>query len=124
MRNQPAASIERWRVRTGRLTSPDRAPWGFFRVGNLTIIATDGRDALPEYGPLQWEHVSVSTPSRCPTWDEMEAVRLWFWRPVEVVIQIHPDLHEKVNYHPFCLHLWKPVGFKIPTPPQVFVGPS
>lgn len=36
----------------------------------LTVIASAGEG---------WEHVSVSTPVRCPTWDEMEFVKRMFF---------------------------------------------
>lgn len=55
-----------------------------------------------------WDHVSVSLATRTPTWEEMCWVkRLWFL-PEEVVMQLHPAESEYVNYHPFCLHLWRP----------------
>ena len=24
--------------------------------------------------------------------------------------------------HPYCLHMWKPIGVEIPTPPSILVG--
>lgn len=69
-----------------------------------------------------WEHVSVSLNKRCPTWDEMCFIKGVFWGDDECVIQYHPVKAEYVNNHPFCLHLWKPQGVEIPTPPKVFVG--
>ena len=71
-----------------------------------------------------WEHVSVSLAERCPTWDEMCAVKAIFWRDDEAVIQFHPPESEYVNCHPHCLHLWKPVGRTIPLPPPMAVGPQ
>ena len=69
-----------------------------------------------------WEHVSVSLEYRCPTWDEMCFVKDIFWEPEECVIQYHPPASEYVNNHQFALHLWKPVGVSIPTPPSIMVG--
>lgn len=57
---------------------------------------------------LGWEHVSVSLPDRCLTWNEMCKVKDLFWGPEDEVIQIHPAKSEYVNFHPFCLHLWRP----------------
>lgn len=55
-----------WRSRPGD-------PFGvfLFRMNglDLRIIASSGSDEIP------WEHVSVSTARRCPTWDEMDAVK-------------------------------------------------
>lgn len=69
-----------------------------------------------------WEHVSVSLPNRCPTWDEMCFVKDAFWNLDECVTQFHPPRSEYVNMHPFCLHLWRPTTAVIPTPPTIFVG--
>ena len=71
-----------------------------------------------------WEHVSV-TPggkkSRCPTWDEMCAIKNMFFDEEEVVMQLHPAKSEYVNIHPYCLHLWRPLEREIPLPPVEFV---
>lgn len=29
-----------------------------------------------------------------------------------------------VNYHPYCLHIWKPQRAILPMPPSCFVGPK
>lgn len=73
---------------------------------------------------LGWEHVSVSLPHRCPTWDEMETIKRLFFRDNETVMQLHVPEKDHVNYHPFCLHLWRPLNKTIPRPPQVLVGPK
>lgn len=57
---------------------------------------------------MGWEHVSVSMPHRCLTWDEMCYVKGVFFEPEDVVVQFHPAESEYVNMHPFCLHLWRP----------------
>lgn len=69
-----------------------------------------------------WEHVSVSYSNRCPTWEEMCIVKDIFWNEDETVIQYHPAQKDYVNNHPYCLHMWKPIGIELPTPPPVFVG--
>lgn len=73
-----------------------------------------------------WEHVSVSPCNRkrqiCPTWEEMCEIKNMFFLPTECVIQYHPPRSEYVNNHPYCLHLWRPIGQKIPMPPSLFVG--
>jgi hypothetical protein len=68
-----------------------------------------------------WDHVSVSFHNRCPTWDEMCAIKDIFFNPDECVIQYHPAKSDYVNRHPYCLHLWKPQNVEIPKPPKVFV---
>jgi hypothetical protein len=69
-----------------------------------------------------WDHVSVSLPDRCPTWDEMCRVKEAFFLPEECVMELHPQRSQYVNCHPFCLHLWRPQAKKIPMPPREFVG--
>ena len=71
-----------------------------------------------------WEHVSVSPggkKSRCPTWDEMCAIKDMFFEEEEAVMQLHPAKSEYVNNHPYCLHLWRPLEREIPLPPVKFV---
>ncbi len=94
---------------------------GLFKVHvngrSFKIVASNGGG---------WEHVSVSPWSdklkRCPTWDEMCAIKDMFFEPEERVIQYHPPKSEYVNQHPYCLHLWKPTVEEIPFPPSIFVG--
>ena len=69
-----------------------------------------------------WDHVSVSWPNRCPTWDEMCMVKKAFFDPEDVVIEYHPAESEYVNLHPYCLHMWRPQGVEIPAPPSWMVG--
>lgn len=69
-----------------------------------------------------WDHVSVSYPNRCPTWDEMHAVKDMFFEDEEVCVQYHPAKSDYVNVHPYCLHIWKPQGMELPKPPRRFVG--
>lgn len=64
-----------------------------------------------------WEHVSVSTASRVPHWDEMQFIKELFWLDDEVVMQLHPAKSRYINTHPFVLHLWRPTEQEIPTPP-------
>lgn len=72
-----------------------------------------------------WEHVSVSLPWRCPTWDEMAAVKSLFWKETECVMQLHVPAADHRNLHPYCLHLWRPRrGMKIPRPPADCVAPA
>ena len=71
-----------------------------------------------------WEHVSVSTPERCPTWEEMCWIKDLFWDEEETVVQYHPPKSRYVNMHPFTLHLWRPTRSKdrLPFPPSNLVG--
>lgn len=69
-----------------------------------------------------WDHVSVSFPNRCPSWDEMCQIKDMFFDEDECVVQYHPAKKDYVNRHPYCLHLWRPQGVEIVTPPKILVG--
>lgn len=77
-----------------------------------------------------WEHVSVTIRSktqeatRNPTWDEMCWIKAQFWGDDECVIEYHPPKSEYVSQHPFCLHLWRPIGISLPLPASIMVGRS
>ena len=77
--------------------------------------AVSARDLGKEYA---WDHVSVSLPNRCPNWIEMDFVRSIFWTDDETVMQLHVPVKEHRNLHPNCLHLWRPLLFPIPRPPN------
>ena len=79
----------------------------------LRAIASDGEG---------WEHVSVSNPARCPTWDEMCWIKSLFWDEEDCVFQFHPPRSEYVNVHPYCLHLWRQPGAVVTRPPAWMVG--
>lgn len=80
----------------------------------LKVIASSG------YG---WDHVSVSLPNRCPNWLEMDAVKRAFFHDHETVMQLHVPSADHVNFHPYCLHLWRPLDHEVPRPPSWMVGP-
>jgi hypothetical protein len=51
-------------------------------------------------------------------------VKSLFWDDEEVVVQYHPRKSQYVSYHPFCLHLWRPILAVLPEPPREAVGPD
>lgn len=106
-------------LETFRIGGPPRATFGAFQVGRLRIISS-GSPSPGDTG-WPWEHVSVSTEERCPTWDEMCKVKDWFWDPEEAVFQLHPPKSEYVNTHPYCLHLWRRVDEQPKLPPRYLV---
>ena len=105
---------------------------------NLIInkVTADGGAGEIQYGKLRasviWsygggrEHVSVAPYKRSytPSWDEMCRVKNMFFHDDEVVVQYHPAKSEYVNLLPNCLHLWRPINEKMPTPPSIMVGPK
>jgi hypothetical protein len=108
------------RIRTGNLASDESfGNNGAFQIPRGTdgkyflVIASDGEG---------WEHVSVSLPSRTPTWDEMCMIKKLFFEEDEAVVQFHPPKQDYVNNHQHCLHLWRPIGKQIELPPSILVG--
>lgn len=69
-----------------------------------------------------FEHLSVSTPIQCPTWEQMCKMKDIFWRDDEVCMQLHPKKEDYVNCMDYCLHIWKPIDQEIPMPPSIMVG--
>lgn len=80
---------------------------------DLRIIAAVG---------LGWDHVSVSRAERCPTWEEMDAVKREFFHDHETAMQLHVQPSHHINVHPYCLHLWRPLFGAIPLPPSIMVA--
>jgi hypothetical protein len=136
MRTIVPGKLDNARIRTGHYatTTFDGFRGAFtFTIGNQRlVILSSGVDN--EFG---WEHVSVSIAAfetgfisvsevgqRCPTWDEMCMVKDLFWRDEEAVMQLHPPKSDYVNYHPYVLHLWRPINATIPLPPSELVGPK
>lgn len=99
--------------------------WGDLRGGAFQVIGP----WRPEGSSLSviasvgdgWDHVSVTARGRCPTWDEMHAVKELFFHPHECAMQLHPPASDYVNIHPYCLHLWRPQLLAIPMPPRGMV---
>ncbi len=110
---------EKFRLRTGAMGSDESIGNNgmfIFKVAHgqtLRAIVSEG---------MGWEHVSVSRTDRCPTWPEMCQVKDLFWDEDDCVIQYHPPKSDYVNNHPYCLHLWRPIGIELPRPDSIFVG--
>lgn len=68
-----------------------------------------------------WDHVSVSLRNRCPSWDEMCAIKDIFFHDHECCVEYHPAKKDYVNVYPYCLHIWKPQDIEMPKPPRLFV---
>lgn len=111
----------RWRTHPTLPSSPLDGNNGYFIVRlaefpgiEFGCLASDGGG---------WEHVSVTlNRNRCPTWDEMCAVKAMFWDPEDTVIQYHPAKLAYRDVHPYCLHVWRPIGVRLPVPPPIFVA--
>jgi len=124
MRKTISAELEKARVRFGHFGSdPTDGTMGAFFLkgprGRMLRIISSG----PPMIGYMWEHVSVSTDTRTPYWDEMCYVKDLFWEPEEACVQFHPPTSEYVNHHPFCLHIWRHINGHA-TPPSMLVGPT
>ena len=71
---------------------------------------------------MGWEHLSVSMPSRTPTWEQMCIMKDRFWNKNEACVEYHPREEDYVNNHKHCLHIWRPTHETLPTPPSILVG--
>lgn len=130
-------TLAAYRARTGRLASDDSdrnngnfmLPIAGGGDGTIRLLEPDRRTpsmrlvAVIVSDGMGWDHVSVSLPTRCPTWEEMCLVKDLFFEKHEVAMQLHPAESEYVNHHPYCLHIWRPQNRSIPTPPSICVGP-
>jgi len=126
MKSLHEPEIDRWRVRSGPVVRHHGGigdeTCGAFVVPTsingssvrLGVIATQGEG---------WDHVSVSTPTRCPKWEEMEYIKRLFFRDDETAMQLHVPPADHKNCHEFCLHLWRPQDGAIPRPPSILVAP-
>lgn len=107
------------------------------RFGTSKSIGNNGMFCIPKLGEQTgfyflalasdgggWEHVSISIAQekRCPTWEEMCYIKNIFWSEDEVVVEYHPAKSDYISNHPYCLHLWKPIGIALPVPPSEMVG--
>lgn len=84
-------------------------------TASLRVIASAGGG---------WDHLSVSTELRCPTWGEMEYVRQLFTGPREVWLQFGVPAAAHINCHPYCLHWWRHQHREVRLPPSIMVGPK
>lgn len=127
--------VEKGRVRHGPFKTNPGERFGQFVIplGGDTyffVVCSDGSDWHKFFPPPAFEHVSVTLShrgaclERTPTWEEMSAIKDLFFEPEECVIQYHPPKSQHVNCHPWCLHIWRPVGVEIPIPPMLAVGPA
>jgi hypothetical protein len=111
---------EKYRIKTGIMWSDaSYGNNGQFMVNSIKLKTPLGCQASDGLG---WNHISVSTQRRCPTWDEMCFIKNLFWDDEDCVLQYHPPKSEYIDCHPYCLHLWQPIGIEIPKPPAILVG--
>jgi hypothetical protein len=123
MKKHVPLNLQANRIRSGDYaTTDDDDLMGAFKViaptGELLLILSSGIDKK-----TGWEHVSVSCQNRTPTWEEMCFAKDLFWDEHEMAVQYHPPKSEYVDFHPFCLHLFRPIVMTVPMPSSLLVGP-
>lgn len=86
--------------------------------GAAFVYRYDSRDysVIASYGG-DWDHVSVTSGKRTPSWDVMANIKDIFFKPEEVAMQLHPAQSNYVNFDEHCLHIWRPQHDSIPLPP-------
>jgi hypothetical protein len=114
-------TLEKFRYKSGQWASKEGDNYGLFfikkKVGDKPL-----KVLCAPMGEQEWDHVSVSLPDRCPTWNEMCYIKELFWGDDTTVIQYHPPKKEYINNHPYCLHLWRNNKEEIKTPLSIHVG--
>lgn len=110
-------NLERYRITKGPISSTpsDGIQWVFsIPADNMFLLVVSSNE-------MGWDHVSVSTRHRTPTWDEMCVIKRLFFEDNETVIQYHPPESVYKNLHPYCLHMWRQHGKEIELPPIMMV---
>ena len=96
-----------------RQVVPDRiravvAKHGTFGDGRFGrfFLTVEGRACAWSRRPaVDGTTVSVSHSRRCPTWEEMEAVKRMFFKPGETAMQLQVPESDHISHHPYCLHM-------------------
>lgn len=111
---------ERYRVKEGPMASHE----GFRNNGAFRVPTFDNKVQLIVIASDQmgWDHVSVSTKSRVPTWDEMQYIKGMFWENEDTVFQVHPPQSKYINKCENCLHMWRNHNAELELPPSIMVG--
>lgn len=118
MRRLKGEPFDRWRDTSERTLAYYGGPGddtcgAFLLPRGLFVIASVGEG---------WDHVSVSRKDRCPSWEEMVFVKRSFFCDDEWAMELHPPKASNISVHPYCLHLWRPIGTDIPLPPESTVA--
>jgi hypothetical protein len=120
MRKSLPQKIEKFRIKEGPLASDSS-----YGMNGFFIIKRKDRILRVQVSDqCGWDHVSVSLPDRTPTWKEMCFIKDIFFEDEETAVQFHPPKSQYVDYHPYCLHLWRNQEEAFKLPPQSFIGPK
>jgi hypothetical protein len=114
--------LDKYRLKTSDWGTSEGSRYGFFFIPYKMQKPPLKVMSAPFGDDQEWEHVSVSLPNRCPSWEEMSFIKQLFWCKEDTVIQFHPPESEYVNNHPFCLHLWRNTKNETKCPPSILTG--
>lgn len=70
-----------------------------FRLGECFVLVGQA--------PRDGWHLSISHPSRIPTWEELRSARYRLLPDDLTMGALLPPSTHLLNAHPFCLHLWQ-----------------
>jgi hypothetical protein len=80
----------------------DPCVW-YSKIGDtMTVIVSGDTEADGK----RWIHVSVSRPSRLPSWEDLREVKDTFIGRDRKAIQVLPPAAEYINLHSYALHLF------------------
>lgn len=71
---------------------------GVFKMGRCNIIISIDNG--------EW-HLSISTPTASPSYNEIKAARYKYIPDNVTMAQLFPPSEEFINIHPYCHHLWE-----------------
>ena len=117
MKTKPSDIAESYRVKTGMHGSNssigNNGAFVIIRAGRsyYVIISDEGG----------WDHVSISSDKRTPSWETMCWIKDLFFDEDETVIQLHPPKSKHINLHDHCLHLWRNQSEEFKLPPTFMV---
>ena len=110
---KPFAEIKKDKRFQANLSGADGGNgWVTYKGRTIFVVYSNGGE---------WDHVSASYNNRCPSWEEMCAIKDIFFYPDECCVEYHPAKADYVNVQEFCLHIWKPQKAELPRPPRYFV---
>lgn len=100
-----------------------KTPEQIAKTANLMILKNDesGGIGVVEFGKFkgnviwgraeggEYDHVSVASPKRIPTWEELCKIKDMFFEDEEECYQVFPKKSEYVNVHKNCMHIWRDI---------------
>jgi hypothetical protein len=84
--------------------------WIYRYKSGMKIIETTS--PVPD-SDQEWHHLSMSYPTKLPTYDEMKLMKAIFVGDAYTSMQFFPSKSRHVNIHDYCLHLWTPLDYDV-----------